>query len=135
LSLKKKKGKENREAANPAAQSTPRPTFPSPARGPTLLFLPPRPVLPSPYRAWPSSLSPAPPVPRFLLSDRPAPPASAPFSFPFFFPRITGCARAPRSPASPHAGPARRGCPAALQIGSPTSWDPNPKTYGSRPKP
>jgi hypothetical protein len=134
--LKKKKERKIGKQANPVAQSTPRPTFPSPAHGPALLFIsPPRPALPSLYRARPSSLSPAPPAPRFLLADRPAPPVGAPFSFPFFFPRITGRARAPRSPASPRAGPARRGCPAALQIGSPTSWNPNPNTYGRHPNP
>jgi hypothetical protein len=39
----------------------------------------------------------------------------------------------PQSPASLCAGPARRGRPAALQIGSPTSRNPNPKPYGRRP--
>jgi hypothetical protein len=34
-----------------------------------------------------------------------------------------------------HTRPARRGHPTALQIGSPTSWDPNPKPYGLRPNP
>jgi hypothetical protein len=34
-----------------------------------------------------------------------------------------------------HTRPARRGRPAALQVGSPTSRDPNPKPYDLRPNP
>jgi hypothetical protein len=106
LSLEKKKEKELSLSLFPLGRFLSlRPTlhFFSPLRGPPSSLLHVAPLVRSTSFLTRSQLGPAPPAPRFPLSssDQPGPPIGALSPFPFFFPRITGRTRAPRSPASP----------------------------------